>query len=81
MRYQCIDSFALSLYDENGYITDNYMDVEEGSIWNLSEDEYRFCANKDNIRLEHDDGRWLEITKNDFKRYFEQLEREEDEAL
>ena len=28
MKYQCIDNFALSLYDENGYITDDYMDVD-----------------------------------------------------
>ncbi len=76
MKYQCIDNFALPLYDENGYITDNCMDVEEGSVWNLSEDKYRFCAAKDSIHLEHDDGRWLEITKNNFKRYFEGLERE-----
>ena len=76
MKYQCIDNFALVLYDENGYITDIYMDIEEGSIWNLSKDKYRFCADKDSIRLEHNDGRWLEITKNDFKKYFERLERE-----
>ena len=75
MKYQCIDNFALPLYDENGYITDTYSDVEEGSIWNLSEDKYRFCAGKDSIRLESDGGRWLEITKNDFKSYFKRLGR------
>lgn len=75
MKYQCIDNFALSLYDENGYITDDYMGVDKGSIWNLSENKYRFCAGKDSIRLESSDNKWLEITKNNFKRYFEQLER------
>lgn len=32
MKYQCINNFALPLYDENGCITDTYSDVEEGSI-------------------------------------------------
>lgn len=80
MKYQCTDNFALSLYDDSGYITDNYMDVEEGSIWNLSKDKYRFCADKDSICLESDDGRWLEITKNNFKKYFERLECESNET-
>lgn len=75
MKYQCIDNFALPLCDENGYITDDYMDVEKGSVWNLSEDKYRFCADKNSIRLESNNGRWLEITKNDFEKYFERLGR------
>lgn len=72
--YKCIKGFSIEKCDENGSTLDGeYATIEEGSIWELPEDEnYRFIGGE--IRLESDKYGWLEISKETLEENFEILE-------
>lgn len=73
--YKCIKEFSLELYDDNGFIIENeYVDINEGTIWYIPEDEdYRLIDGE--VRLENEAMDWIEITKETFKNNFELVDK------
>ena len=74
MRYKCIKAFSIPECDENGFITEKYLPVEKGTMWELDDSGYNFIGGE--VRLETVDpasGRWLEITEDTLEEYFEEV--------
>lgn len=73
--YKCIKGFLIELYDDNGFTIENeYMDINEDTIWYIPEDEdYRLIDGE--VRLENDEMDWIEITKETFKNNFELIDK------
>jgi len=57
--------------DDDGFTIENYyFDLEVGTVLRTPEDEeYRLIGGE--VRLESDSLGWIEISKEDFKKYFE----------
>lgn len=74
MEYKCIKGFSLEKCDDDGFtIPGEYYVVEEGELWITPEDEsYRFIGGE--IRLENEDGAWLEIDKETLEEHFEEIQ-------
>lgn len=68
--YRCIKKFYLQTYDNNGFAV-GIKTVEEGTIWDIPNDDYRFIGGE--IRLENNDLGWVEITAETLKEYFEKI--------
>lgn len=68
--YKCTKGFVLGKTDDHGFVSeDDSMIVLEGSIWDIPEEEdYRLIGGE--IRLEDDDGNWIEISEDDLKEHF-----------
>ena len=72
--YKCIKGFTLEKCDDDGFtIEGEYIEIEEGSIWDIPEDEnYRFIGGE--VRLENKDSNncfsWIEITKEHLLEHF-----------
>lgn len=76
--YKCIKEFTLEKCDDDGFtIEGEYTTIEEGSIWNVPEDEnYRLIGGE--IRLEEDkpdEINWIEITEETLKEHFERIDK------
>lgn len=76
MEYKCIKGFSLEKCDDDGFtIPGEYYVVEEGQLWIMPEDEsYRFIGGE--IRLENEDGAWLEIDKETLEEHFKEINTE-----
>lgn len=75
-EYLCISDFEVPDIDDEGRPKETKSRIIKGSIWNMSNEEYRFCAGKDSIRLECDE-RWIEITPEHFEECFVEYERQD----
>ena len=74
MRYKCIKAFSIPECDEEGFITEKYLPVKKGTMWELDDSGYSFVGG--DVRLETVDpisGRWLEITEDTLEEYFEEV--------
>lgn len=74
--YICKERFSMELVDDNGFFPELRMEVGEGTIWERSEDPYRFVGADDTVRLigrKAMQGNWIEITEEHLKEYFEPL--------
>lgn len=71
--YKCKKGFALEKCDGDGFTLENeYVTIEEGSNWFIPEDkDYRFIGGE--IRLEDEDGAWIEICNDTLKEHFEKV--------
>lgn len=69
--YKCIKGFSLEEYDDDGFTIENkYVDIEKGSNWFIPDDaDYRFIGGE--VRLENEEGVWIEITTDTLKEHFE----------
>lgn len=71
--YKCLRSFSLERYDGDGFTIENddYL-IPEGSLWVTPEDtEYRLIGGE--IRLEHEEHGWMEISKERLNKYFKEM--------
>lgn len=71
--YECIETFVIDLYDDDGYIVENNcMSVKKGTKWTLDKHSSRViggevrleCVDRDSIYT------WIEITKETFSTCF-----------
>ena len=72
--YKCIEEFHLAKCDEDGFtvLEDEYLSVEEGSIWHIPEDkDFRLIGG--DIRLENDEEVWIEISEETLAENFEKI--------
>ena len=71
-KYRCIKRFYLDSYDGNGFVlNEEGLVVDRGSTWILQEDSYRFIDGE--IRLEQEDGTWIELSKETFAEIFKEI--------
>ena len=72
--YKCVKRYFIEKVDGNGFTLDgDFMEISEGSIWELpEEEEYRFIGGE--VRLESDDGSWIEICTDILNEHFEKIE-------
>ncbi|MHC8516820.1 hypothetical protein [Sporosarcina sp. ITBMC105] len=70
-KYKCVIPMVLEVVDDDGWRVENeHTAIEEGSIWELDNSDYRFVGDSDSIRLEDETGRWMEIQRDDFVNHF-----------
>ena len=77
----CTMSFAIEMVDDEGFHTEKLLEVQKGSLWELSDDPYRLVGGDDTARLKGvgpAQGMWLEITNEHLDFYFEEVEPYED---
>lgn len=74
MKYKCIKGFSVYVSDYDGGLTDDLVNIEIGTEWEVDKSEFRMIGNLDDVRLEGEDGAWLEITKEHLKEYFERVQ-------
>jgi hypothetical protein len=78
-KYQCIKTFDIDQYDEDGAWNEGTMAIKKGSKWYRSNTSYRFIGGSDTIRLEkitkknRNDGGWLEISTEHLSEYFKEI--------
>lgn len=76
-QYKCIKPFCVDKYDDDGFIENDSMVIEEGKIYELDESGYMMIGGSDHVHLDAVDGdSWLEITKENLEECFELLEVE-----
>jgi hypothetical protein len=74
MKYKCIKGFSVYQSDDDGGLTDDLFNIEVGTEWEVDESGFRMVGNLDDVRLESENGSWLEITKEHLKEFFERVE-------
>ena len=72
--YTCVEPFAISKIDEDGYTVDSESIIpEKDSIWYRTEKDTRIVGGLDSIYLENSSA-WIEITPERFKRHFRKVQ-------
>lgn len=77
MRYICTESFSVEMFDIDGFSEDRYLDIEKGEIYESTDDDFRMIGGADTIRLESENGNWLELQQETIDRYFDKAEEGE----
>ena len=75
MIYECIDSFELDRYDDNGFSTDGTVEIGKGSLWELNDDGGNIIGAEhhlDNL----DGSSWVEIDSDYLRKYFKEANHE-----
>lgn len=75
--YICKKGLALKKYDDDGFATDEYIDIEIGDVYHKV-DSPLFISTAPAIRLEDDDGNWIEIQPETFREYFDEAAQREE---
>lgn len=70
-KYECVKGFSVEKSDGDGWGTDEYEIVKEGSQWIDQESDYRIAGGE--IRLEQEDGTWLELPKETIGESFKEI--------
>jgi hypothetical protein len=75
-KYECIKSFSTfkanddgSMFDEDG--NEENVSINEGTKWTDYEQDYRFIGGE--VRLEQEDGTWLELPKETIAENFKEI--------
>ena len=72
-KYRCIESFAVDTYDDDGFLIENSPQlIEEGEIYTLDETGSTVIGGE--VHLDHENGSWLEITRDSLNEYFKEIE-------
>ena len=72
--YRCKKDVQFDRYDEDGNYAEEAITVEEGSLFERSNQDYRIIGGE--VRLDgigKDEGRWLEISETTLSIYFEEV--------
>ena len=73
MKYRCIEAFIVDSYDTDGFIIENSAKIlGEGMVYTLDETGGTIIGGE--VHLDHEDGSWLEITKDTLDQYFEKVD-------
>ena len=65
--YECISSFDIDKVDEDGFITEEFITIECGEVFELVD------SNDFSVELENEEGRWLIIENELFEECFEEV--------
>ena len=78
MKYRCIQGFTVPKCDDDGFETDEELNIEEDSVWEMSDSKSRIVGGE--VRLDSDEYDWLEIRKELFRMCFEPVKEASDHA-
>jgi hypothetical protein len=71
MKYKCIKSFDVPKFDGDGEETDEWITVEDGSIWELNDDDGTIISADHHLDSVSDNySNWLEIGDECLKENF-----------
>lgn len=71
-KFKCVKSFSIQNCDDDGFSIENsYTNIEKDSIWEQDTSSFRMVGANDSIRLENEQGAWLEITQETLSTNFE----------
>lgn len=71
--YRCKETFLIDDYDGDGFYLDTASWIEEGTIFECdTEYKRRIAGGDDTIRMEND-SKWLELTKDNVEKYFDEV--------
>lgn len=77
--YECQKTFYIDKYDEDGFCTNQKIEIKKGSKWEHDEkDKSMIIGNyNDHVHLERMVSprvyRWIEISKEEFEKYFKEV--------
>lgn len=72
-KVKCVKGFFIDKCDDDGCSIENeYIDIKEGVIFEVQEDNFRFIGGE--IRLENENLEWIEISKETLKNHFEVID-------
>ena len=72
----CKQAFSLYEYDEDGYCTEQLVQIDAGSRWVEKPHKPLLIAGEGSIRLESIAGdKWIEVTPGTFGRFFERSDK------
>lgn len=71
MKYRCKKGFLIKECDDDGFFMKGYKSVEEGDIYEQLDTDFRVVGGNETIRMESDNGDWLEIAPEHLAKYFE----------
>lgn len=71
-KYKCISAFRIERFDEDGNSTDEFMEIEEGSVWEI-DDKANVIGGEVHIKNQ-EKLEWLEVSKNTLFLYFDPVE-------
>ena len=74
MKYICTESFSVEMFDDDGFLTGEYLDINAGEEYETEDSSFRIIGGPDTIRLECKNGNWLEITEETLNRFFIEAE-------
>lgn len=75
MKYVCTEGFCVEMFDDDGFSTDRYIDIEEGDVYEVVEDPFRLVGGPDSVRLECENENWLELTPDYINKFFKPEEK------
>lgn len=75
-KYECIKEFSTYEVNDNGSTINEDGDeesisIDKGTKWTDYEEDYRFIGGE--VRLEQEDGTWLELTKETVAENFKEI--------
>lgn len=68
-KYRCVKILYLFEYDDDGFLTENIVEVDEGEVFQLSLDIHKIIGGEETIHLENEN-KWIEITFETLNEYF-----------
>lgn len=71
-EYKCTENFSIELYDSDGFPTEEYKEIDIGTIW-YRDDESNIIGGEIHLESTGDLG-WLEISLERLQERFELLE-------
>jgi len=74
MKYVCTEGFSVEMFDGDGFSEDRYLDIYEGEVYEVDETDFRMIGRPDSIRMECENGNWLELTPDYVSRFFSPFE-------
>ena len=76
MKYECIKTFWVEMFDNDGFSLDGKCKViEKGSLWERDSDTHRIVGGKETVHLDSTTGgEWLEITESSLNKYFREVQ-------
>lgn len=75
MRYVCSVAFCVDMYDNDGFSTGEYLMVEVGDEYETDDSEFRLLGGQ--VRLECENGNWLELPQEYVDSFFTAKETDE----
>ena len=79
--FKCTDSFSVQGCDDDGFSTEEYTQIKKDSIWERDTSSFRMVGAPDSIRLENEQGEWIEITEDHLLDYFVPIKPLNDSGL
>lgn len=76
-KYICTKEFFIDEYDDNGFPTSKFLDIEKGEIFTVPEGSFRCVGGNDTVRLENGN-LWLEISKTTLEEQFEKAGKQDE---